>query len=449
MKERGDVMEENSAVIYPSIRQATVSYLIVLLLLLLGSIFLLDIVGIGGILWVNELIIILIPPLLLAKINNWDKKQVFRLQKKVDLRTIFFTSIGIIGIWIFCNFITIVSENYLSQNLGNLVANEYLTSIPTPFQIFCAIIGMIVLAPICEEIFFRGFMQRAFESYNPKLSWIITGIFFGALHIPKGISHFIPITILGLIIGFTVYKIGSVKLAMLMHAVFNTCPLFLGDRFLRYMSLDSFPVDFCIVAFFSLGIGIWAIRYITKNSYLPAEEITVEAKSINSKIVPLRKNVSIWISLIILLSIIGLEIGVRVNDEKFLSTVLEHENNSIIDQYSDEEFYLDNKFDGKNSLKIGRLTGELEIMQVDISEENLQEITELVFRYSLSGDELDIVLSFTAPDGAIILEKEWKGSGLTVNYSKEKIKLTSPGEWTITIIGSAVNLEIEAEWVVK
>ena len=81
----------------------------------------------------------------------------------------------------------------------------------------------IFLAPIVEEIFFRGFMQPAISKLTgPFLGIIITALIFGASHtqyIDYSAAIF-SVTAIGLILGITKYYTGSVMPGIFAH-LFN------------------------------------------------------------------------------------------------------------------------------------------------------------------------------------------------------------------------------------
>lgn len=146
-------------------------------------------------------------------------------------------------------------------------------SIPSIYQSLLLIIGMIVLAPICEEIFFRGFVQRAYEGRSKSYGFVTAALTFGAYHVLNGISEVIPACILGLCMGFLVYKTGSLASSMLFHAVANISALIIGGAFEMHIR-EGIPVWLHIIAFAGLCISLLLLRNVgeTDNSSGSAEE---------------------------------------------------------------------------------------------------------------------------------------------------------------------------------
>jgi uncharacterized protein len=83
------------------------------------------------------------------------------------------------------------------------------------------IIFMIAFVPaLCEEVMFRGYIQRSFE-FKMKPFWaaFITAVFFGVFHLnPFGL---IPLIVLGLYFGFSAYISNSIAVPMILHFLNN------------------------------------------------------------------------------------------------------------------------------------------------------------------------------------------------------------------------------------
>jgi membrane protease YdiL (CAAX protease family) len=84
------------------------------------------------------------------------------------------------------------------------------------------IFSALVLAPIVEELFFRGLLLPAVAKWlrSPWKAVLISGLAFGAFHF--SVAHTIPaLTLFGIVLGYCYAKTGSLVLVMFLHAVFN------------------------------------------------------------------------------------------------------------------------------------------------------------------------------------------------------------------------------------
>lgn len=85
------------------------------------------------------------------------------------------------------------------------------------------ILGMVVLAPICEELVFRGLLFRAIE--KTKLggagAMVVTAIVFAGAHFQYHGIDLVQILIDGLLLGAARWKSRSLPLPIAMHAIGN------------------------------------------------------------------------------------------------------------------------------------------------------------------------------------------------------------------------------------
>lgn len=212
----------------PTVTQANILFLITVIITIAGSAFFQPRLGLGTNLWINEFVYILFPPLLLAKVNGWSVEKVYRF-RKTSIRNKAFSFFSGLSLWFFSFYLSKMTRMFLHNKIGvSTTPGELSLSI---YQSLLLIIGIIVLAPICEEIFFRGFMQRAYEGRTKRYGFVITGLLFGSFHIFNGISEVMPACILGLAMGYLVYKTDSLSTSMLFHGAVNTCAVLLGGFF--------------------------------------------------------------------------------------------------------------------------------------------------------------------------------------------------------------------------
>ncbi len=96
-----------------------------------------------------------------------------------------------------------------------------------------AIGGALVLAPIGEEIFFRGIIQSALrrlvlprhDSYRHRWFAILAaGTLFGLAHI-SNLRDVLPLAAFGIILGYLYERTGSLYVPILVHMLFNAKPL--------------------------------------------------------------------------------------------------------------------------------------------------------------------------------------------------------------------------------
>jgi membrane protease YdiL (CAAX protease family) len=83
------------------------------------------------------------------------------------------------------------------------------------------LVGLAVfIAPVVEEVIFRGFVFNALLRYvNVGLAAVVSGIIFGLAHFDA--TAFFPLACGGIVLAFVYYRTGSLTASMLTHGGFN------------------------------------------------------------------------------------------------------------------------------------------------------------------------------------------------------------------------------------
>jgi membrane protease YdiL (CAAX protease family) len=85
--------------------------------------------------------------------------------------------------------------------------------------------GIVVLAPLGEEILFRGFLQKFLEEHwqDVTRAVLVTSLFFAIIHLNP--FWLIQIYMLGVILGFLAWRTGSIWASFILHAANNLVAL--------------------------------------------------------------------------------------------------------------------------------------------------------------------------------------------------------------------------------
>ncbi|MEM6822150.1 MAG: type II CAAX endopeptidase family protein [Verrucomicrobiota bacterium] len=87
-------------------------------------------------------------------------------------------------------------------------------------QVIRFLILAVVVAPIWEEVMFRGILYPMLKSLQDRtFALISTSLLFGAIHYHG--PSFIPLTFLGFVLAWTYERTGKLGYAIALHAVFN------------------------------------------------------------------------------------------------------------------------------------------------------------------------------------------------------------------------------------
>lgn len=122
--------------------------------------------------------------------------------------------------------------SYISQLLGHpvdQVGHEALQTLRDEFSVellINLIISAVILAPLTEELLFRGVFQTSLLRVFKGARWpalLIASVIFALLHISVVTSwqSLVPLFVLGLVFGYLYERTGSLITPILAHAVFN------------------------------------------------------------------------------------------------------------------------------------------------------------------------------------------------------------------------------------
>lgn len=95
---------------------------------------------------------------------------------------------------------------------------------PTPLNIAVRFAAVALIAPIVEELLFRGLLQRSLEHRLPKWgALLLASLLFGLVH---GQLKALPmLVVLGMAMGYVYQKTGSLRIPILLHIINNAMAL--------------------------------------------------------------------------------------------------------------------------------------------------------------------------------------------------------------------------------
>jgi hypothetical protein len=95
---------------------------------------------------------------------------------------------------------------------------------PHPYLRILMVIFIVVVAPLFEEMLFRGMLQSMIQGFigKPWISVIVASVLFVVLHPP---THWLALLALSVTMGYAYEKSGSLFRPILIHAAFNAINL--------------------------------------------------------------------------------------------------------------------------------------------------------------------------------------------------------------------------------
>ncbi len=200
---------------------------------------------------ITQLAVVLLPPFLYLELGKMNVRQVLRLQP-ISLKQ------GVLAalITIFM-YPAAVTGNLVMLNLLSRIGTIDIPQIPmaeTPLQYVRLMLIISVLAGVCEEVFFRGFVLRGYERMGPRKAIFISALLFAVFH--YNIYNLFGAMVLGLVFGALVWITDSLYAGIIGHMVNNGFAVTLGYMF--NLLGDMYPGEELEMAEAALGDSLLA-----------------------------------------------------------------------------------------------------------------------------------------------------------------------------------------------
>lgn len=161
----------------------------------------------------------------------------------------------------------------IEKTFGNLLRADNLV------EVLLVIITISIIPAFCEEVMFRGFIQRSFGfKYKPQIAAWLTAIFFALYHFnPYGL---IPLAIIGFYLGFAAYSSQSLIIPIIIHFLNNFFAVMLyftigDDELIKSDVSDAASLNTNLIYFFVLLFAFITLMVIIKKYY---QNLKVEEK---------------------------------------------------------------------------------------------------------------------------------------------------------------------------
>lgn len=155
------------------------------------------------------------------------------------------------------------------QNIFQIgfVSNDMFES-HTLFNIFFTILGTCIMAPIIEELFCRGIICRSLSKYSSYAAIILTGIFFGMMHMnfQQGLMHMMT----GILLAYVSLKYDSILFTIVCHMFYNGIALLISyatNNFFTNVFFGAILITMVIYGFIIIFTNIDAIKKDTTYPY--------------------------------------------------------------------------------------------------------------------------------------------------------------------------------------
>ncbi len=129
-----------------------------------------------------------------------------------------------LGKWSLVVMLFVICHDTLIFLLGRPIVPEFmLAAYKTAYSVPLLLLALMVMAPVSEEVFFRGFLFKGIESskLGPPGAIIITALAWSVMHLQYNIYGIAGLFVGGLLLGFARLRSNSIYPPIVMHALQN------------------------------------------------------------------------------------------------------------------------------------------------------------------------------------------------------------------------------------
>jgi uncharacterized protein len=165
----------------------------------------------------TEFVLLALPAVIMPLLLGYDTKKLLRLNKigATNIMLIFFIMVFSVPAVAIINFANL----WIMKMIFGQVTVPQLPAINNIRDLILTILVVAVSAGICEEVLFRGTIQRSLERLGKSSSIFLTALLFGLMHVD--FQKLLGTFLLGALIGYMVYRTNSIYGGILAHFLNN------------------------------------------------------------------------------------------------------------------------------------------------------------------------------------------------------------------------------------
>jgi len=165
----------------------------------------------------SEILLIALPPFLMARAKNFHIASTFRLKKPRAVEVLLTVLLGPLVI-IAGACAGMIALIIIRNTFGSISLDTGITTVMEKGVLWSLFLIAVVPA-VCEEILFRGLIQRGLEKMGAGWSIALSGLLFGLFHFD--FQRFAAQTLIGVVAAYVVYRTGSIFNGMILHFMNN------------------------------------------------------------------------------------------------------------------------------------------------------------------------------------------------------------------------------------
>ena len=218
----------------------------------------------------SQLIMVVSIPLFMLMVCRKDLRTTVRLKKGIDAVQIGLLLLVSMGAFFLCQHLNGIFVQILSIFMGepaDLGLSEGATDLT---QLLFQIVIVAGLPAICEELFFRGFVLRAFERISVIAAVVLSSVVFAVMH--GNLQQLVYAFLIGILLGTVVTVSDSLLAGAVIHFFMNlfSVGISYGPVYSQYLAfVEENPLAYMMVVFFIspalLAIGLMLFIKYTRH----------------------------------------------------------------------------------------------------------------------------------------------------------------------------------------
>lgn len=133
-------------------------------------------------------------------------------------------------------------------------------------------LAVVIAAPVCEEVLFRGVLLRGMrDAHGPLVALGLSAAYFGLAHAGL-VTSVLPAAVAGVAFGWLTLRTGSIVPSIAMHAAVNAVPVVLSRSRLEITGFNSLragvyhvPLLWLLPSCAVAMVGLWWLNRSTAN----------------------------------------------------------------------------------------------------------------------------------------------------------------------------------------
>lgn len=134
-------------------------------------------------------------------------------------------------------------------HLSSHTGGQEVATVSKSWEVLVYLLLVVIIAPICEEIFFRGIfynsVARVFGPRNGEIcAVLITSVIFTVIH---GVGRIVPIFLLAILLAMLRYRLVHLWVCMVIHVIYNLASVLFAGVSLPVVFYQLAPALYLVI----------------------------------------------------------------------------------------------------------------------------------------------------------------------------------------------------------